>query len=130
MYAGILSNSFAYLRLKSVFPHYSAPYNGLYRFPLTINGTAVEMLFTSVSGHLMELEFTEQYTSWRGCSPLDLYNAPVVKRVPQVCGLGAHCCHTCQCPTRFCAHTGQATHQKQLGTAVTRSTVAHFVARL
>ncbi len=53
---------------------------------MTINGTAVEMLFTSVSGHLMELEFTEQYTSWRGCSPLDLYNAPVIKRVPQVCG--------------------------------------------
>jgi hypothetical protein len=32
----------------------------------------------------MELEFAAQYKRWRGCSPLDLYTAPVVKDVPAV----------------------------------------------
>jgi hypothetical protein len=42
------------------------------------------MVFTSVAGHLMELAFPTQYKKWRGCSPLDLYTAPVIKDVPNV----------------------------------------------
>lgn len=42
------------------------------------------MVFTSVAGHLMELDFPEPYKRWHSCSPLELYGAPVVKIVPQV----------------------------------------------
>ena len=38
----------------------------------------------------MELEFPAQYQKWQGgCTPLDLYSAPVVKAVPKVLERGA-----------------------------------------
>lgn len=46
------------------------------------------MVFTSVAGHLMELEFEPAYRSWQRCNPGDLYTAPVVKSVPAVRGGG------------------------------------------
>lgn len=46
----------------------------------------MDMVFTSVAGHLMELDFTQQHKRWRSCSPLELYTAPVVKAVPDVSG--------------------------------------------
>ena len=42
------------------------------------------MVFTSVAGHLMELDFTDDMKKWRSCSPVDLYGAPVLKKIPQV----------------------------------------------
>lgn len=39
------------------------------------------MIFSSVAGHLLELDFESQYKSWRSCSPGDLYTAPVKKQV-------------------------------------------------
>jgi DNA topoisomerase-3 len=42
------------------------------------------MVFTSVAGHLMELDFTAQHKRWRSCNPVELYQAPVVKAVPDV----------------------------------------------
>lgn len=36
---------------------------------------------TSVLGHMMELEFRGEYRSWRGCSPEDLFTAPLTKTV-------------------------------------------------
>jgi hypothetical protein len=42
------------------------------------------MQFTSVAGHLMELDFTATHKRWRSCNPLELYRAPVVKQVPEV----------------------------------------------
>eukprot|EP00775_Hariotina_reticulata_P013627 gene13627-13753_t len=57
-------------------------YNPIWDFCYTINGSQCDMVFTSVAGHLMELEFPTQYKKWRGCSPLDLYTAPVIKDVP------------------------------------------------
>lgn len=65
-----------------------------------INGTPVEMMFTSVSGHLMELDFAEPFSNWRACSPVDLYNASVTKRVPEV-GI-------CIALKRASAHTSQS----------------------
>jgi DNA topoisomerase-3 len=59
-------------------------YNPIWEFCYTINGQQCDMVFTSVAGHLMELEFAAQYKRWRGCSPLELYTAPVVKDVPAV----------------------------------------------
>lgn len=34
---------------------------------------------TSVSGHLLSLEFTNQYKNWRTCDPLELFSARVEK---------------------------------------------------
>jgi hypothetical protein len=41
------------------------------------------MIMTSVSGHLLGLEFVGNYRNWRACSPLSLFDAPVVKYCPQ-----------------------------------------------
>ena len=48
------------------------------------------MVFTSVAGHLMELDFTDDMKKWRACSPVDLYGAPVLKRIPQVSPFVSH----------------------------------------
>jgi hypothetical protein len=42
------------------------------------------MVFTSVAGHLMELDFDQIHKKWHGCAPIDLYTATVHKNVPQV----------------------------------------------
>ncbi|PSS30207.1 DNA topoisomerase [Actinidia chinensis var. chinensis] len=41
------------------------------------------MLFTSVTGHLMELDFDDRYRKWHSCDPVDLYHAAVRKFVPE-----------------------------------------------
>lgn len=41
------------------------------------------MVFTSVSGHLLNHEFVGSYKRWHSCSPLDLFSAPVVKGVKE-----------------------------------------------
>ena len=46
-----------------------------------MQGQPVQMLFSSVAGHLLELEFKPPYNKWHGCRPVDLYDAPVVKGV-------------------------------------------------
>ncbi|CAA6667245.1 unnamed protein product [Spirodela intermedia] len=58
-------------------------YNRVFEFDYTIRGQACHMLMTSVTGHLMELDFDERYRRWHSCDPADLYNAPVRKYVPQ-----------------------------------------------
>ncbi|KAK9812774.1 hypothetical protein WJX72_003468 [[Myrmecia] bisecta] len=60
-----------------------APRCGLYTFGYTINGQRCNMVFTSVAGHLMELDFGAAHKKWHSCSPADLYGAPVHKSVPQ-----------------------------------------------
>jgi hypothetical protein len=40
------------------------------------------MLFTSVTGHLTEQDFTDEYRSWDGTNPRVLFEAPIVKYVP------------------------------------------------
>lgn len=41
------------------------------------------MVMTSVSGHLLSLEFSSAYRSWRSCDPVELFNAPVHKSCPE-----------------------------------------------
>jgi DNA topoisomerase III len=54
------------------------------QFPFTLHGQPVNMIFTSVMGHLMELEFSPPYNSWQGCRAAELIDrAPVVKGVPK-----------------------------------------------
>nr|XP_007137778.1 hypothetical protein PHAVU_009G154800g [Phaseolus vulgaris]ESW09772.1 hypothetical protein PHAVU_009G154800g [Phaseolus vulgaris] len=58
-------------------------YNKIFEFNYTIRGQPCHMLFTSVTGHLMELEFDERYRKWHACNPADLFRAPVHKFVPE-----------------------------------------------
>lgn len=68
-----------------------ARYNPIWEFGYTIQGTPCDMVFTSVAGHLMELDFTAQHKRWRSCNPVELYQAPVVKAVPDVSAAGVAC---------------------------------------
>ncbi|OIV98096.1 hypothetical protein TanjilG_25961 [Lupinus angustifolius] len=58
-------------------------YNKIFEFTYSIRGQPCQMLFTSVTGHLMELEFEDRYRKWHSCDPADLYHAPVRKFVPE-----------------------------------------------
>ncbi|KAL5217312.1 hypothetical protein ABZP36_017996 [Zizania latifolia] len=57
--------------------------NRVFEFEYTIGGRACHMLVTSVTGHLMELEFDDRFRRWHSCDPADLFQAPVRKSVPQ-----------------------------------------------
>ena len=61
-----------------------SPYNRVFEFPYSISGRPCNMLMTSVSGHLMEMDFTEEHRKWNSCEPLSLFDAPVRKIIPQV----------------------------------------------
>ncbi|XP_010546323.1 PREDICTED: DNA topoisomerase 3-alpha isoform X2 [Tarenaya hassleriana] len=58
-------------------------YNKIFEFDYVINGQPCRMHMTSVTGHLMELEFAERFRKWYSCDPADLYHAPVLKHVPE-----------------------------------------------
>ncbi|MPC23527.1 DNA topoisomerase 3-alpha [Portunus trituberculatus] len=57
-------------------------YNKIYEFDHNLNGNNVKMVMTSVSGHLLNYAFSGAYKKWEGCSPLDLFSAPVFKVCP------------------------------------------------
>lgn len=58
-------------------------YNKIFEFNYSINGRPCHMLITSVTGHLMELDFDDRYRKWHSCDPADLFRAPVRKFVPE-----------------------------------------------
>ncbi|XVF61075.1 hypothetical protein PTKIN_Ptkin08bG0100100 [Pterospermum kingtungense] len=58
-------------------------FNKIFEFNYSIRGQPCHMLFTSVTGHLMELEFEDRFRKWHSCDPADLYQAPVRKFVPE-----------------------------------------------
>ncbi|XP_020104572.1 DNA topoisomerase 3-alpha [Ananas comosus] len=58
-------------------------YNRVFEFEYSIGGRPCLMLFTSVTGHLMELDFDDRFRKWNSCDPTDLYHAPLRKLVPQ-----------------------------------------------
>ncbi|XP_047970026.1 DNA topoisomerase 3-alpha isoform X1 [Salvia hispanica] len=58
-------------------------YNRIFEFNCVVRSQLIQMSFTSVTGHLMELEFDDRYRKWHSCDPVDLYHAPVKKYVPQ-----------------------------------------------
>ncbi|KAI8032637.1 DNA topoisomerase 3-alpha [Camellia lanceoleosa] len=51
-------------------------FNRIFEFAYTIHGQQCHMLFTSVTSHLMELDFEDRYRKWHSCDPLLLYQAP------------------------------------------------------
>ncbi|CAI5721922.1 hypothetical protein KXD40_004577 [Peronospora effusa] len=56
-------------------------YNALFEFPYQIQGQEVQMVVTSVTGHMMELDFDARVRSWYSCDPVELFTAPVIKRI-------------------------------------------------
>lgn len=58
-------------------------YNKIYEFDTEVNGQRAQMVMTSVSGHLLGLDFIGTYKSWQACSPLMLFEAPVAKYCPE-----------------------------------------------
>ncbi len=52
-------------------------YNHVWDFEYQIQNQNAQMIFTSVSGHLMGVDFTAEYKNWNGCSPDALFTAPV-----------------------------------------------------
>ncbi|XP_050227731.1 DNA topoisomerase 3-alpha isoform X2 [Mercurialis annua] len=57
-------------------------YNKIFEFNYVINGQPCHMLVTSVTGHLMEIDFDDRFRKWHSCDPADLFNAPIRKFVP------------------------------------------------
>ncbi|XP_076459295.1 DNA topoisomerase 3-alpha-like [Babylonia areolata] len=58
-------------------------YNKIYEFESVLLNQNVTMTFTSVSGHLLALEFPLQYRKWNSCSPAQLFDAEVQKFCPK-----------------------------------------------
>ncbi|PSN32683.1 DNA topoisomerase 3-alpha [Blattella germanica] len=57
-------------------------FNKIYEFECNAFNQRCHMIMTSVSGHLLGLEFVGNYRNWRGCNPLALFDAPVTKSCP------------------------------------------------
>ncbi|EEC11810.1 DNA topoisomerase III, putative [Ixodes scapularis] len=53
-------------------------YNKIYEFDYNLFNTNCKMVMTSVSGHLLTLEFVSDYRKWHSCSPVELFHAPVI----------------------------------------------------
>ncbi|VVC35662.1 Hypothetical protein CINCED_3A013138 [Cinara cedri] len=58
-------------------------FNKIYEFNHTFHGSPSTMIMTSVSGHLLGYEFQDAYRLWNSCSPLELFDIPVVKECPK-----------------------------------------------
>eukprot|EP00941_MAST-03F_sp_MAST-3F-sp1_P006461 g6461.t1 len=43
--------------------------------------TKCDMIVTSVKGHVFSLDFPDEYQDWDSVNPLDLFDAPVVKKI-------------------------------------------------
>ena len=60
-----------------------SPYNYYFEFEARVQGVMSHVVFTSVTGHLYELDFTAEYRrNWAGSDPLELFDAPVVRFIP------------------------------------------------
>uniref|UniRef100_A0A8K9VEL3 DNA topoisomerase n=1 Tax=Oncorhynchus mykiss TaxID=8022 RepID=A0A8K9VEL3_ONCMY len=58
-------------------------YNKLYEFEYNLFGRNVTVCMTSVSGHLLGLEFKAQFQKWHSCNPVLLFDAEVEKYCPE-----------------------------------------------
>ena len=64
--------------------NFSYQYNPIFETLCQVQGQNVQMHITSVTGHLMEVEFAEPFgRKWNACKPLDLFELPIVKRVKE-----------------------------------------------
>lgn len=58
-------------------------FNKIYEFEHRLFDQNVKMAMTSVSGHLLTLDFTGSYRSWKACNPVALFDAPIIKFCPE-----------------------------------------------
>ncbi|KAG1657395.1 DNA topoisomerase 3-alpha [Nymphon striatum] len=58
-------------------------FNKIYQFKYKLNNQNVNMVMTSVSGHLLQYEFVGSYRKWNGCKPETLFDAPMIKECPE-----------------------------------------------
>eukprot|EP01103_Thecamoeba_quadrilineata_P000936 TRINITY_DN10828_c0_g1_i1.p1 TRINITY_DN10828_c0_g1~~TRINITY_DN10828_c0_g1_i1.p1 ORF type:complete len:959 (+),score=147.26 TRINITY_DN10828_c0_g1_i1:12-2888(+) len=58
-------------------------YNPIYEFQYNLRGQQCQMLMTSVTGHLMEIEFDPKYKHWSSCEPVALFDVEIHKKVAQ-----------------------------------------------
>ncbi|KAI8796900.1 DNA topoisomerase 3-alpha [Biomphalaria glabrata] len=58
-------------------------FNKIYEFEYRFLNQNVTMTMTSVSGHLLGLEFIGNFRKWGACNPVDLFSVPVEKYCPQ-----------------------------------------------
>ncbi|KEP67584.1 UNVERIFIED_CONTAM: DNA topoisomerase family protein [Hammondia hammondi] len=61
-------------------------FNPVHQFEFSLQNRSCTMLFTSVRGHLMSLDFASAYQNWNTIPPEDLYGAPVEKNISQDAG--------------------------------------------
>uniref|UniRef100_A0AAV2KL87 DNA topoisomerase n=1 Tax=Knipowitschia caucasica TaxID=637954 RepID=A0AAV2KL87_KNICA len=57
-------------------------FNKIYEFEYNLLGQNVTVTMTSVSGHLLGLEFRSQFQKWHSCNPVLLFDAEVEKYCP------------------------------------------------
>ncbi|KAL7056166.1 hypothetical protein AAHC03_021066 [Spirometra sp. Aus1] len=55
-------------------------FNKIYEFPCRVNGHDYHFVMTSVSGHLLNYDFTQCFRSWLSCDPAVLFEAPIEKK--------------------------------------------------
>nr|PIM04076.1 DNA topoisomerase family protein [Toxoplasma gondii COUG] len=61
-------------------------FNPVHQFEFSLQNRSCTMLFTSVRGHLMSLDFASAYQNWNTIPPEDLYGAPVERNISQDAG--------------------------------------------
>jgi len=59
-------------------------YNHCFDFVCTVGNVTYDMVVTSVTGHLTEVNFPNAYRGWRTTDPVSLFQAPIEKIVPAV----------------------------------------------
>ncbi|KAL4658388.1 DNA topoisomerase 3-alpha [Arapaima gigas] len=60
-------------------------YNKIYEYEYHLFGQNVSVCMTSVSGHLLGLEFKSPFQKWHSCNPVSLFDAEVEKYCLQNC---------------------------------------------
>ncbi|XP_028670259.1 DNA topoisomerase 3-alpha [Erpetoichthys calabaricus] len=58
-------------------------FNKIYEYEYQMFGQNVTVLMTSVSGHLLALEFKAPFNKWHSCNPVVLFDAEVEKYCPE-----------------------------------------------
>lgn len=59
-----------------------SPYNPVFEVnQCSFQNAQAKMVITSVTGHMMELEFESAYKGWNSCQPAELFTAPLSKTV-------------------------------------------------
>ncbi|CAF4953798.1 unnamed protein product, partial [Rotaria socialis] len=56
-------------------------FNKIYEFNYQLFNQPVQMIFTSVSGHIMNCDFTAAHNSWAQTDPVILFDATIQKKV-------------------------------------------------